>query len=738
MPVQQPFIFIHSLPICVIIQTKYKMVIKLSSIKRNSIQTKIIILFMSLAVLLFITVGILFFKSTEGAINSSKRNELITLSYETSNKIERFMFERYGDIQVMADSPLLKNKDIDRKLVYDYLESVRTAYKTYDYIFVTDYAGNINNISGDRKNDNEYKRWIKGVLKGKTLVSDFTYINSEKAYSVYFASPIINNSGKVSGAVVERMNFNSIADIVKKVRIGKSGYAYLYNNNGAAIFVPDDSLQKSNITARRDTSIFTTTHNGVKFISAYYPIKKYETQKNRWYLVVQEPYKEAFMVAANLRNYTILLIFISVIALFVLALIMSEIITKPIRKLVAETQNIVEGNITHNIKVESKDEIGSLANSFNALLNSINSMMQQILDISVEAASLEDVRQYADRFFENIPSAIITVDGAGNITTFNSIAYDITGIKKEDILGKNIQDIKNSCINSIFELMLHGIEGQIIYKKHIIKIKNIRGEDILVMVNTTIQKGANNNLIGVIAAFKLTEEIKQFEASVLRAKNLASLGALSAGMAHEIRNPLTSIKGYAQYLKSELKDNEELTSDISIIINEVDRLNGIIDRFLTFARPQQLKLSSASINKVCMDVIKLIDKEIKDNNIKVIESYEEIPLLNIDADQMEQVLLNIVINSIQAMSEDGEIRIKTNYNKKSNFAEIAIKDNGVGIAPEDFDNIFEPFFTTKEKGTGLGLAICSRIIEEHKGFLEVSSKPGLGTEFTIKLPINHI
>ena len=169
--------------------------------KRYSIQTKMMIFFISIAVLLFITVGLLFFSSTELAINTSKKNELITLSYETANKIERFMFERYGDIQVMADSPLLKNKSISKSLKYDYLESVRKAYKTYDYIFITNEQGKIDVFSGAMNGDLGYKKWINIVLKGQTVVSDFTFDNKQKTYVVYFASPIITNK-KIVGTVV--------------------------------------------------------------------------------------------------------------------------------------------------------------------------------------------------------------------------------------------------------------------------------------------------------------------------------------------------------------------------------------------------------------------------------------------------------------------------------------------------------------------------------------------------------
>jgi two-component system, NtrC family, sensor kinase len=582
------------------------MVINMIKHRRYSMQVKIMLFFIALAMLLFITVGLLYFRSTKYAINTSKRNELSTLSKETANKIDRFLFERYGDIQVMAASPLLNNKGIGTGLKREYLDSVRSAYKTYDYIFITNSKGKIEILSGNMKGDHEYKKWIAAVLSGKLFVSDFTYNILEKSYSIYFASPIISSDGVIVGTVVERMKFDAISDIVKMVKIGKSGYAYLYEKDGSQIFNPSITRVNPIIDIKQNTNgTFNSGHNNVNFISAFSILKKYDTQKKIWFLVVEEPYREAFQVAENLRDYTILLILISVLVLFVLAVIIARIITKPIRKLVTDAQKIVEGSIKHSIEVESNDEIGSLTNSFNSLINSLN---------STEA------------------------------------------------------------------------------------------------------------------------EIKKLEASVLRAKNLAALGTLSAGMAHEVRNPLTSIKGYAQYIKLENCNNDELIGDISIIINEVDRLDKIIERFLTFARPEELKVTSSNVNKLLYDVLKLIRKESRDDII-ISENYGAVPLLNIDTDQMEQVFLNIILNSIQALAVGGELNIATFCDAKCDFVDIVISDNGIGIEPENMDMIFEPFFTTKEKGTGLGLSICSRIIENHRGFLEVSSKPGIKTEFIIKLPI---
>ncbi len=222
---------------------------------------------------------------------------------------------------------------------------------------------------------------------------------------------------------------------------------------------------------------------------------------------------------------------------------------------------------------------------------------------------------------------------------------------------------------------------------------------------------------------------------MVRAKNLASVGALSAGMAHEIRNPLTSIKGYAQFIKLELGESNPLNEDINIIINEVDRLNGILDRFLAFARPNQPKLESCNVNDIINDIVKLLSKDALPKNIILKTELETLPNSSLDYEQIEQAVLNVAINAVQAMKDGGILTLNTHYNAVEKLVEISISDTGPGITNESFEDIFEPFYTTKPKGTGLGLAITSTIIESHKGFIEVKSVPGQGTQFIIKLPI---
>jgi PAS domain S-box-containing protein len=703
-------------------------------LRKNSMQIKLMMFFTILATVLFISVGFLFFKSTKEAIDFSKEKEFITLAEETSNKIERYMLERYEDIQVMVTSPLLKKGQMKKDIKLQYLNSVRNAYKAYDYIFITDAVGNIELFSGKPENDYGYKKFLPRVLQGENFVSDFTYFPDTKSYGVYYAAPIIDVSNKVSGAVVERMNFNAISDIVKNVHLGDKGYAYIADKQGNSIFNPSNDMENTGIYTVENKETYFTVHNKIKYFSAYYPISKYETQKNTWNIVVEEPVNEAFKITYNLRNYTIVIVIFSVLIVFILVSLLSIKITKPIKTLVKQTQNIAEGYIGKNIKIESGDEIGSLAESFNIVLDNLKAMMQQIIQISGEAASLAEIRQYTGEFFKNIPSALITIDNMAKITTFNNEASNITGITESDVLNKSVTDSFDLSLRPLIRLLLQGLEKDIIYIKHIIKIKDSMGIEIPIMINTSLQKDVNGKTLGVIGVFRSVEEIKQLEESAIRAKNLESLGAMSAGMAHELRNPLTSIKGYAQYIKSELGEFSVLNEDISIVIDEVDRLNNIIDRFLDFARPKELTLELSNINEVLNLVVKLISKEMLPENIDILMDVRNVPAILFDFEQIEQVILNISMNAIQAMPDGGILTISSVYLEASNIIEVALQDTGVGISDCNQDKIFEPFFTTKNKGTGLGLAICSRIVENHSGVIEILSTLSVGTKFTIKLP----
>lgn len=706
------------------------------AIRQHSIQTKLVFFFFILTIALFLSVGFLFFGNTQTTMIKAKEKELMTLSEETANKIERFLFERHGDIEVMAQSPVLKDTEYDSKLKFDYLESVRTAYKTYDRIFVIDADGKTivsSGLTAEGRDDPE----LLGKIKQSTLSEeDFILIQDGKNKGMSFAELITGDKGDIVGAVVEEMNLDAIKGIVRNVHPGKAGYAYLMDSNGRAVFFSENDSHEKAIDTGQNKNIVYFERSGKPYVAAFCPVKGYKTEGNQWYLVVEEPTTEAFEVMNQLRNYTIVVVMSSICILFILSVIMSQAITGPIKKLVEEAQSAAGNSLAQDIEINSNDELGTLARSFNIMQSNLKSMMQQVLEKSGEAASLEEIRQYSDKVFENVPSAVIIFDNSGRINTFNMVAAKLTGLQQEYMVGRSSKEGFPDGIKSIIGLLQDSLEKGVVYIKRITDIKDVSGSVIPISIDTSIQKDSMGNTIGAIGVFRSVKEIQQFEESITRAKNLSALGELSAGMAHEIRNPLTSIKGYAEYIKSELKDNSEIISDISTILYEVDRLNEIIERFLTFARPDHPELQHENINSLLGQVMELYGRDIPDN-IKVLTDFEEIPLVPIDSGQIEQVMLNILLNAVQAMPMGGKLGIKTRYLSQFGLAEITITDTGSGISPQNYDKIFEPFFTTKKKGTGLGLAICSRIIENHKGFIEVNSTPGEKTEFIIRLPVNE-
>lgn len=232
-----------------------------------------------------------------------------------------------------------------------------------------------------------------------------------------------------------------------------------------------------------------------------------------------------------------------------------------------------------------------------------------------------------------------------------------------------------------------------------------------------------------------------------RTDRLAVLGELAAGAAHEIKNPLTSIRSTIQYLSNDFDVGSEKGQMMHELLNETERINKIVQGLLSFARPSELNSMEINLEQLINQTLLLVNNTLKKQRIEVeFEYFTEQTTIMGDAEQLKQVCLNIILNAVEAMKENDESHPRTLYismeegtliDVRSRYLLISFEDTGKGIDEEDIENVFNPFFTTKEEGTGLGLAICFGIINRHKGELEVRSTLGKGTCFTIKLP-QHI
>jgi signal transduction histidine kinase len=249
---------------------------------------------------------------------------------------------------------------------------------------------------------------------------------------------------------------------------------------------------------------------------------------------------------------------------------------------------------------------------------------------------------------------------------------------------------------------------------------------------------------GVAASISVTLQNSQVYERMKERDRLAALGQMAAGLAHEIRNPLGSIKGAAQFLQPNGSQPTEAGSTrefLDIIVEEVDRLNKIVSQFLDYARPYRGDQSPLDINDVVRKTVLMLDKE-RAGKVEISTSFiEGLPPVRADAQQLRQVFLNLVLNAVEAMPQGGKLQVSTSLRRSTRrgaaaaFLEVRFRDTGVGISPGDLRNLFIPFFTTKERGTGLGLPISQRIIENHGGTIEVRSQTGTGSTFSVLLPV---
>ncbi|MBI5287314.1 MAG: HAMP domain-containing protein, partial [Deltaproteobacteria bacterium] len=237
---------------------------------------------------------------------------------------------------------------------------------------------------------------------------------------------------------------------------------------------------------------------------------------------------------------------------------------------------------------------------------------------------------------------------------------------------------------------------------------------------------------------QITEQIR-LEQQMAEAEKLAAIGQLSAGIAHEINNPLSSIKMNLDILSRKMKPGGTDKERFDIARKEIEHLEELVRDILHYARPSGLNLTPGDINEVLAYTLRLVENHLKDKKVSIIKDYSnDLPMIHIDSGRLQQAMLNIFLNSIQAMDpkEGGRLSIKTAITTRSNtrMAMIEVSDNGCGIREEDMKKIFNPFFTTRRDGTGLGLPNTKTIIEQHKGIIEIESKAGEGTIVSIFLP----
>jgi len=340
--------------------------------------------------------------------------------------------------------------------------------------------------------------------------------------------------------------------------------------------------------------------------------------------------------------------------------------------------------------------------------------------------ALTEVRQFTVDVIDGMAEGLINIDNMGILRTVNPEAEVILDLGSKALVGKHWRDaFDDSAWEQAYRFLSSGTP---FYDMEIPPGDSGRSPLRVTMIPVRGETG------GVVLFLRDLGEVKSLQAEIQRSERLAALGRMVAGMAHEIRNPLNSIRGFSQHLQSRFADDSSERRSVDTIVREVDRLNRVITELLDFSRPKEPDLSETDLNEIVRSTTILIEGEVASQGVTAVEDLKPqgVHIMG-DADSLKQLLLNLLLNAIQAMSDGGVLTVSTSTSAERGI--LTVSDTGPGIEEADLDRIFEPFYTTRETGTGLGLSIVHRIVQDHGGEVRVETSRGQGTTFVIRFPL---
>jgi PAS domain S-box-containing protein len=346
---------------------------------------------------------------------------------------------------------------------------------------------------------------------------------------------------------------------------------------------------------------------------------------------------------------------------------------------------------------------------------------------------LESRLEWYKAIFDNATDAFFIVQpDSWEILDINEFGSQLLGYTKDDIIGSRLPQFKR-----IFKLLKKSSSPIVLSELSLDRHED--GEPLMLEVSARFLDIDGSEVIYAIA--RDVSEQHALTDKMVQADKLVLLGQLSAGVAHELRNPLAAVNLNLQVLKRKMDNESAEFSYVDMALQGVERISKIVDVTLNFSRPAMPDVQNIDINQLIPNVLELTRSNIKRKDVTIdLDLDPELPTVNADGKQIQQVFINLITNALDAIETKGRIDIQTfrEDGQKSNegsYVVVSVKDDGIGMPPEELTKIFNPFFTRKSEGTGLGLPITQRILHQHNGIIDVESQKGKGTTFYVKLPI---
>jgi PAS domain S-box-containing protein len=349
--------------------------------------------------------------------------------------------------------------------------------------------------------------------------------------------------------------------------------------------------------------------------------------------------------------------------------------------------------------------------------------------------ALEAVRMTTDDILEIVDSGILTIDTEGTLKQCNPAAKTILSLGAKQIIGKHLEEVFPKRLQKLSDL-INSISGDKKVQKRLV-LKNDQEYEVPVMVTVSPMRRENIDYGGLLINIVDLSESEEVQKRLRTADRMKTALELSAGIAHEIRNPLASIQGALEVIMREIKTHEKIGRLADLVLKEAERLNNIIERFLQFVRIPKRERKNTVVSHILRDVVDLVKNHPTYN--KAIEIKTDFKdgecMVFVDQEQIRQVFLNILLNAFAAIGKEGKITI--GFHREHERCGVFFSDNGVGIEADDLERIFQPFYSKNPEGSGLGLSVAHRIIEQHGGEINVQSTQGKGSTFTVWIPLSQ-
>jgi PAS domain S-box-containing protein len=434
------------------------------------------------------------------------------------------------------------------------------------------------------------------------------------------------------------------------------------------------------------------------------------------------------------------------------AALVARRISRPVQQLAAGAAAVSRGELDLRIEPTTDDEIGGLAVAFNHMTSQLRQQRGALEDANSELRrrleELADLKSYTDNVLASMINGLITFDLDGRVVTLNPAAELMTGFFAGEATGRYCTDVFAGT-PQLGEILMETIASRTAYPGLAVTVRRRNGRTLSVEISAAPLKGGEGKDLGVIAVMRDLTVVRELETRLRRSDRLAALGSLAAGLAHEIKNPLTSLLTFSRHLTRRFDDEQFREKFQSVVPHELQRINGIVERLLELARPSRLTFAAVRLPVLLERVVDLCAHELDGRGVRLTREYaRDLPAIWADADALHQSLVNLVRNALDAMPSGGRLVLRVGWAGTDDIVvagsrnpgagrrvQIEVEDSGVGIAPEAADRVFNPFFSTKESGTGLGLALTHKIIEDHGGVIDFRAAPGGGTIFRIALAL---